>query len=749
MGIDKFYIGPYDKDSGLQTSYRPYAIPDTAFAELTNAYVFRGRVRKRFGSRWMGNDQLSSRLRLDTGINDVGTPGTYSGFVPRIKPANTVPTVTPAKGQMFSIGTEVFTVNALGTPAPMLRSGVSTLATFNTTTGGVTIQGAIAGQKLYYYPALPVMGLQTYENPGLNNEPTIAFDTRFAYQYLGTGWERIATENANNDASWLGDDNDFFWTSTWYGADASSKIFFVTNNNAAETNFLRYYDGSKWYKFNPEVDSVTGATLEAAKIIVPFRNHLIALNTTEAGVSYQNRARYAQIGDPLAVDAWDQQTPGKGSYIDASTSEAIVTVEFVKDRLIVYFERSTWELAYTGNQVYPYSWQQINTELGVESTFSVIPFDKVAIGVGNVGIHACNGANVERIDDKIPNTVFEIHNDGGIYRVYGIRDYFVEMLYWSFPDNTRSVDLPYCNRVLVFNYQTGTWSMNVDSITCFGYYWPSAGVTWDSQTITWDMTTPWDSGSLDAEIQQVIAGNQEGYVFLIDTNATTNAPVLQITDITVANNYVTITSMNHNMQVDDYVYFQDIAATGNLTLLNGSIDPVTGVVIHSPIFRILSSTPHTFMVNYVDINSNLLAGTYKGNGTISRVSNLNIRTKEYNFYAGQGRNAYVSRVDCLVDKTDDGQIDVDYFISTSASSTLGTGNYLGTGTLETSAYTTIPFEASMNRLWHPVYLWADGECVQLQFKLNDTQMRDALVREANFQLHAMIFSAMPSSMRLG
>ena len=52
-----------------------------------------------------------------------------------------------------------------------------------------------------------------------------------------------------------------------------------------------------------------------------------------------------------------------GGYIDASTEEQIVSAEFIKDRLIVYFERSTWELAYTGNEVLPFVWQKINTEL--------------------------------------------------------------------------------------------------------------------------------------------------------------------------------------------------------------------------------------------------------------------------------------------------------------------------------------------------------------------------------------------------
>ena len=45
---DRFFIAPYDQNSGLQTNVKPWLIPDEAFSELNNAYVFRGRVRKRF-----------------------------------------------------------------------------------------------------------------------------------------------------------------------------------------------------------------------------------------------------------------------------------------------------------------------------------------------------------------------------------------------------------------------------------------------------------------------------------------------------------------------------------------------------------------------------------------------------------------------------------------------------------------------------------------------------------------------------
>ena len=101
-------------------------------------------------------------------------------------------------------------------------------------------------------------------------------------------------------------------------------------------------------------------------------------------------------------------------------------------------------MAYTNNQVAPFVWQQINTELGSESTFSAVPFDRSILTMGSVGVHACNGVNVDRIDKKIPDEVFSISKDNnGVYRVAGIRDYYTEMVYWTFPqDITKPIFYP-------------------------------------------------------------------------------------------------------------------------------------------------------------------------------------------------------------------------------------------------------------------------------------------------------------------
>ena len=114
---DRFFIAPYEENSGLQTSLKPWLIPDEAFAELNNAYVFRGRVRKRFGSRWIGDNSLVSRLRINVGFI---TGGALSGNIKAILADLGIPI---GIGQSFSIGDIIFTVYnpAIG-PQQMLRS---------------------------------------------------------------------------------------------------------------------------------------------------------------------------------------------------------------------------------------------------------------------------------------------------------------------------------------------------------------------------------------------------------------------------------------------------------------------------------------------------------------------------------------------------------------------------------------------------------------------------------------------------
>lgn len=750
MAYDRFLIAPLK--TGLQTDLKPFLIMDDAFEELENAYVFRGRVRKRFGSILTGTGAttdemkpLFSRVRIPlTGGAGVGiTNG--AGLA-----AGTVPGLKFRVGQQFSVGTVVFTVATAGAGVQMLRTdGSAEVATFNTATGAYSITiAALPATQVYFYPADPVMGLTLYEQGAIIEHDAFAFDTQFAYRYVGGSWIRQGT------TVWHGTDSQFFWACNWEGSNTSDMLLFVTNYNAAKSGGpganddpIYSYSSSTglFTAFRPHFKVAAGNHVQSCRIIVTFHDRLILLNTIEsnnadaANFHYPARCRYSWNGVPIPAapdDAWleHNEVGWKGAgWIDATTDEEIVSAEFIKDRLIVYFERSTWELAYTGNQIQPFVWQKINTELGSDATFSSVPFDKVILTIGNSGIHACSGGNVDRIDSKIPDEIFDIRSENnGIERISGVRDYYTEMVYWTFPQYGGSnFSKTYPNKVLVYNYKNDSWALNDDSITCFGYFEQQDDTTWANAQFTWTSTGyTWTSGITQADFRQVIAGNQHGYIFIIAPDVSRNAPVLQITDAAYTGLDTILTIQGHNLNDGDYISIENGKSTG----------PVA--------FELADNTYKVSVLSAdtVSIGDYPLSLVYLGGATATRESVMRIKSKQWNPYLEQGRNVQLAKIDFGVTRTDNVVV-VDYSPSSTDLSLvaegIATGAIMGDNLLETNAYATNPLESLQNRLWHTIYFQGEGECIQILITTNNAIMLLPELTHADFQLEGLILYTRP------
>jgi hypothetical protein len=739
MAIKRFMIAPID--DGLETDVKPWLISDSAFAKLENAYLYYGVIRKRFGGTYMNTSvdpvfgQLYSRLGMNIGTTDGA--GDLTVVIPGAGTTGEV-------GQIFGVGTqllghEIFTVdtNAPG-PQPMLHTNPASAGIFNITTGQVDIIGSIANAPVYWYPDEPVMGLPTFVEAANLVEQLFGFDTLFAYVFTDAGngrrWERLG------NIQFTGTDSDFFWTANYRGALAQEFILFATN--AEEADGINFWDGATWTLFNPVYSNTAGDTIITCSVIASFKERLVLFNTVESqgggpGIQFPNRIRFSQTGNPLAVDAFNTNTNPGGGFIDMPTSETITSVNPLKDRLIVFCEESTWELVYTNNRADPFRVQRINNELGVESPFSTVLFDKAILGVGATGIHACNGTNVERIDEKIRQIVFQINNDNeGIDRVYGIRDYANELVYWTYPDEENNPTYP--TKVLVYNYRKGSWSINDDSITAFGNFLIPQDLQWQQVQVQWQQANfAWNNANQQARFRSIIAGNQEGFTFIVNTDISRNAGVLSITniDFTLPNAPV-LNVINHNLAAGEFIYIENVFGT-NIADFNNTIFQVVSVVDEDNI-----------RLSRVDT----VAQDYDGGGVITRVSRIDILSKQYNFFQQDGRNAYVSKVDFNVDRTANGQIAVDYYTSTASQSlvTAGsvTGTLLGTAILETTPYLTIQYELLQSQLWHPIYLQAEGEYVQIRLYLNNDQMFDPDIAFDDFELNALTFYAEPTSSRL-
>lgn len=530
---------------------------------------------------------------------------------------------------------------------------------------------------------------------------------------------------------------------------AGGVLYALTNSISGDG--IRWYDGPDsnvtntvgWVNFCPPLDETTNPILlKGCLCIVAYRGYLIALNTYEDVVSslvpvhQKQRARWCQLGTPYYVspvpinqgaqfDSWfsDVNNVGKGGFSDAPTNEAIVSAEFIKDTLIVYFERSTWQLVYTSNSAAPFVWQKINTELGCESTFSVVPFDRGVFAIGNYGVITCDSVNVSRIDQKIPDEVFSIQNkNDGVKRVYGVRDYTSQLVYFTYPvladedDQVAPVnqDIIYPNRVLVYNYIDGSYAEFDDSFTCFGTFQKQSDLTWGQAHEPWGgANRPWNSGFQQAKYPDVSAGNQQGFTMVFSQQAQEglNTPSLIFSNFTTPN---IITSPNHNLTSGQYVYIQD---AGGLTNINDII------------FRVIFINANQFSIDPDPMSP--IGGTYTGGGKITVMPNFNIETKIFSPYLEAGKGVRLSRVEVLADRTGEGQITIQVYPNYSI--TIPVVEKL----MNTKPDSIASFQSVQDKIWHRVYLNVNGSFVQLRFSMSDEQMRELEKAVADVKIHGI------------
>jgi len=432
----------------------------------------------------------------------------------------------------------------------------------------------------------PVQGLKVFINPITLGESLIAYSKTKSYLYnVGGAVFNDITFVAQQDQAtpagtafnWSNGDNDYFWTSNY------ANSLWSTNNlpnisNSGPNDHIKYWNGTPgvlnvsggWSTNWPIVSGST--TLDGALIILPYKGRLVVLNTFEAGVQYQSRARWTQIGTPYAGDrqptsisnitaanpavvtsanhglyngqsvyltgvkgtmgpkinettsvatvltvntfsvpidttgltytsggfaqgcgvppagffndgaAWRSDIPGRGGFIDADTSQQIVSADIVKDTLIVFFQRSTWRLRYTGNEILPFIWERLNTQYGAESTYSNIAFDDSILAFSRYGWIAADTNDVGRIDEEIPDDSFAVEStDGnlsGLTRVQGIRDYYRQFAYWTYP----SIGQTAANQIYAYDYLTRKWFIFNPTVPMrtFGTYRTNNNITWST-----------------------------------------------------------------------------------------------------------------------------------------------------------------------------------------------------------------------------------------------------------------------------
>lgn len=449
----------------------------------------------------------------------------------------------------------------------------------------------------------------------------------------------------------------------------------------------------------------------------------------------------SQTAQPVSF--WENIT-GFGGFISAGYARPITTVSINEDALIVGLTDRQTRVLYTGNDIVPFNFYVINSELGSDSTFSSITLDRGVITMGGRGIILTSQTASERIDLDIPDEIFRIDlAHSGSNRICAQRDFINEWIYFTYP-YLGSYNI-YPNVTLQYNYREGSWAQFFESYTTYGTVRPLNGYIWSTLPYnSWfEWSDPWNSGTTNERQPQVIAGNAQGFVVL-KANSTDESPSAAIESI--SGNIVT--STNHMLSQGDFIEISDCLGT-------------VGYILNGKIFEVGGVTPNTFEI----VEPPVISGTYLGNGLITRFYKPMIQTKEFNPSWGMSRKTRIGVQQYLFSYTPDAQITILIYLSQSETTPSNDSpivpdpQSINNGLIYSTIMYTCPESTNLGltpaninlqmvtaqqqqQIWHRMNTSLIGDTVQVGFTLSDAQMRSYVESLVSYGITA-ITNALP------
>lgn len=538
---EPFLIG--NQRTGLELGLDPWLLPGDAYAKLNNFYLFQGRVHRRLGRKLFAeiHHDILTNGGFETGALtpwqfSYASPWSGSCTVSSANPAvgtyhARISTTTPGSDYNYAVLRQLVSVGqgkkyrvrfkAMCSEActiylccqkdasPYTNYGLSEFV--NLTTGYQTFEftftatGTDAAAKLgfevglapagsnldiddvqfYEYPALPVMGMFNYVTSA-GTQVLLLFTTRRMYSYSNG----VLTDLCGSDL-FTGDDDNFFWLHNWLDKA------FITNG----VDPIYVYDGVNLTELVIDLDQMGGNDCKAPKFITTLKNRLLLFGTQEFGVRKAQRMRWSGIN---SYTDWPD-----ANYVDASTSDWIQFGVFLKNDLLVWFERSIWFVRYTGDHRQPFIWYRLSGVEGTVSPMSIIDFENEILGMGPTRIVATDAQNVASIDDRIPRLILDM-NQQELGRVYGGVYEPLDQVWYAYP----APGSTYPDQIIVLNYDENSWSRFLLAATCFGYYETADFITWNDLVNAWNTYSfKWGDRLIQAGYPIVLAGDQSGKIW--------------------------------------------------------------------------------------------------------------------------------------------------------------------------------------------------------------------------------------------
>ena len=368
----------------------------------------------------------------------------------------------------------------------------------------------------------PVMGIMRYINETTGAISLIVASTVNLYKY------NPGTENydaVTTPPTFTGTISNFFNWTNWQASAGATSYLYMTNNVDPVTLF----DGTAstqpaFYTNAAHSDSITKAL-----DVQVYKQRLLLIKPTLATEGVQNQSIYwSAISNPTDFVS---DVAGHGGFLAAPTGDIIIAAEFIRDVLVVFFTNSTWIFRYTGSDTNPFRWDKVSIAKSSNCPYASVAYDERCTAIGNTGLIACDGVNVQRYDMSIidyyeTNFSEQFFGQAFSQRYDNLNQTWT--LYVSNDRNTTTFPLvggvaPGSDSALIYNFLENNWATYTWSVpmTCLGLFYNQTGATWAELSISpedeWQNTDqPWNSYSNQKGAPILLSGDTSGHVYWMD-----------------------------------------------------------------------------------------------------------------------------------------------------------------------------------------------------------------------------------------
>lgn len=266
------------------------------------------------------------------------------------------------------------------------------------------------------------------------------------------------------------------------------------------------------------------------KTIVPFKNHLVALNLTDSGTAKPYTLRWS---DAIPEGA---ATNGTNTWVTSSTASeaAETTIGGTKghllnalqlgNELIIYKEDSIYSLVYVGG-TFIFNIREKFKDVGLFARDAVVDLGDgrhVLMSTNDVIVH--NGNSLASIiDDKMKTLLFSEIDTTNFSKTFLVHNKIENEVWICYPKTNATNGFP--DKALIWNYRDDTWTTrelpNVNYIGK-GLVNPALTNTWTAATTTWKTNTlAWAQQEYNPSIDSLLfCGTNGTKIYLGDSGTT-------------------------------------------------------------------------------------------------------------------------------------------------------------------------------------------------------------------------------------